>query len=289
MSYNYLLLNGIVFCLVNVIFLFGGSFLNVVVVLSIWKSSQLRKKLCYFMIFSLSCCDLLVVVVLHSLAIFQYISWFMKGFGDYSHQFHLFLYVTNVVCGCSLFGLLTMTLERYLGLAYPIFHKTSVTKRRLVTFVLAAQTFAVILNTIALKFNVNMIEEPYVLPFLAVFVFLVMVFNCKMFHIAKSRHNTSSSNGKTKIFEYKKYYTCLLAAILFFLCCCPIFVYYGLFFSSILDKTSETSGCLYFWASSVITMNSTVNAIIFFWINNVLRSEGTKLVKKLSSLLCRFL
>ena len=288
MSYNYLLLNGIVFCLVNVIFLFVGSFLNVVVALSIWKSSQLRKKLCYFMIFSLSCCDLLVVLVLHPLAIFQYISWFMKGFGKYSQQFHMFLYVTNILCGGSLFGLVTMTLERYLGLAYPIFHKTSVTKRRLVNFHLAMQTFAVILNTIALKFKVNMIEQPYPLPFMVVFAFLVMVLNCKMFYIAKSRHNTSSSNGKRKIFENKKYYTCLLAAILFFLCCCPTILYCVLVLSNILDKTSENSGCLYFWASSVITMNSTVNAIIFFWINSALRSEGKKLVKKLSSLLCSF-
>ena len=283
MSYNYLLLNGIVFCLVNGIFLFVGSFLNVVVALSIWKSSQLRKKLCYFMIFILSCCDLVVVIVLHPLAIFQYILWFIKGFGAHSRPFHMFLYITNILCSCSLFGLLTMTLERYLGLAYPIFHKTSVTKRKLVTFLLATQAFAIILNTITLKFKVNVIEQPYTLPFMSVFAFLVMILNCKMFLIAKSRHNTSSSNGKRKIFEYKKYYTCLLAAVLFFLCCCPIFVYYGLFFSNILDKTSDTSGCLYFWASSVITMNSTVNAIIFFWINNVLRSEGKKLVKKWQS------
>ena len=209
MSYNYLLLNGIVICFVNVIFLFVGSFLNVVVVLSIWKSSQLRKKLCYFMIFILSCCDLVEVVVLHSSRIIQYILWFRQGFCTNSQNFHVFRYMSEFIYGFSLLGLFTMTLERYLGLAYPIFHKTSVTKRRLVIFLLATQTFAVILNTITFEFKVNTIDQPYTVPLLPMLAFLVMIFNCKMFHIAKSRHNTSSSNGKRKIFECKKCYTCL--------------------------------------------------------------------------------
>ena len=175
----------------------------------------------------------------------------------------------------------------YLGLAYPIFHKTSVTKRRLITFLLATQTCALILDIITSNFRVSKIEQPYTIIFVSAFVILVIALNCKMFYIAKSRHNISSNGGK-KFFQFKKYHTCLLAAILFFLTCCPIFVYYGLVFLNMLDKKSDIAVCLFFWASTVVTMNSTANAVIFFWINNVLRSEGKKLVKKLCPSLCMF-
>ena len=47
---------------VNVFFFFSGICLNSLVILSFWRSVQLRKKLCHFMIMVLSCCDLLAVL-----------------------------------------------------------------------------------------------------------------------------------------------------------------------------------------------------------------------------------
>ena len=280
MSDNYRLLNGIVFCIVNLVFLFAGTFFNAVVVLSIWKSSQLRKKLCYFMIFILSCYDLVVVIVLHSLTIFLYISWLFEDRGVSSKQFYLFSYIGSTVFACSLFGLLTMTFERYLGLAYPLFHKTSVTKRKLATFLIATQTFTVIFQTVWFRLKIcNGNPAAYRVAFVSVFLILVMILNCKMFYIAKSRYKSTSSNGRRGIFGYKRYYTCLLAVFCFFICCCPTIIYYGLTLLNILDVRSKIAMCVFFWASTVITMNSTINALIFFWINNVLRSEGLKLLK----------
>ena len=50
---------------VNILFFFSEICLNSLVIVSFWRSVQLRKKLCYFMIMILSCCDLLVVVTNH--------------------------------------------------------------------------------------------------------------------------------------------------------------------------------------------------------------------------------
>ena len=47
---------------VNILFFFSGICLNSLVIVSFWRSVQLRKKLCYFTIMVLSCCDLLVVL-----------------------------------------------------------------------------------------------------------------------------------------------------------------------------------------------------------------------------------
>jgi hypothetical protein len=55
----------------NVLFFFSGICLNSAVILSFRRSVQLRKKLCYFMIMLLSCCDLLVVLTGHPLTAFH--------------------------------------------------------------------------------------------------------------------------------------------------------------------------------------------------------------------------
>ena len=68
-------INALFLCLVNVAFMVVGIFLNTVVIISLWRSSQLRKKLCYFMILVLSCFDLAVVAIAHPLLILSTILW----------------------------------------------------------------------------------------------------------------------------------------------------------------------------------------------------------------------
>ena len=57
--------NLIVIFVVNILFFFSGILLNSLVIVSFWRSVQLRKKLCYFTIMLLSCCNLLVVLTTH--------------------------------------------------------------------------------------------------------------------------------------------------------------------------------------------------------------------------------
>ena len=52
---------------VNILFMFPGICLNCLVILSFWRSRQLAKKLCYFTVMILSCCDVIVVLTSHPL------------------------------------------------------------------------------------------------------------------------------------------------------------------------------------------------------------------------------
>ena len=70
--------NAAFLCAVNVFFIFAGIILNSVVITSLWNS-QLRRKLCYFMIFVQACFDLAVVVVIHPLNILRTISGWMSN------------------------------------------------------------------------------------------------------------------------------------------------------------------------------------------------------------------
>ena len=57
------LIHAILLCLLNASFLVAGIILNSVVIISLRRSSKLRKKLCYFMIFILSRFDLAAVII----------------------------------------------------------------------------------------------------------------------------------------------------------------------------------------------------------------------------------
>ena len=84
--------------------------------MSLWNS-QLRRKLCYFVIFIQACFDLAVVAVIHPYIILQIISGWMNMNFDSSISVDC-LYI---LVDCSYAALLTMTLERCLALVYPFF------------------------------------------------------------------------------------------------------------------------------------------------------------------------
>ena len=119
-------------CVVNIIFTFSGIVSNTLVIASIWKSSQLRKKLCHFMIMLMSCFDLVAVLTNHPGILVYLISWLREDY-DLLPKMMLYLHISGVFFGFSVRVLLAMSIERYLGAYYPIFHRASVTRRRLMT------------------------------------------------------------------------------------------------------------------------------------------------------------
>ena len=113
----------------------AGIFFNSVVIISLWKSRQLRNKLCYFMILVLSCFDLAVVTITHPLLITSTIYY---SFEDVRRQNETWenirIFVSFMLSGVSLTALLTLNGERFLALTCPYFHQRSVTKTKLVYF-----------------------------------------------------------------------------------------------------------------------------------------------------------
>ena len=99
-------------------------FFNCIIIASIWSSSQLRKTTCYFMILVLSCFDLAVATITHPLIISSAVEFSHEN--DVYHQVKKFIAVS--LHGWSTLALFIMTVERFLSLAYPIFHRTTVTR-----------------------------------------------------------------------------------------------------------------------------------------------------------------
>ena len=117
--------------IINIIFTVAGIFLNSVVIISLWRSSQLRKKLCYFMVLLLSCFDLAVVTITHPFLIVSTIYFSQEKNHIYENTRN---YISSILYGSSMFSLFMLNVERFLALRCPFFHQASVTKARLLYF-----------------------------------------------------------------------------------------------------------------------------------------------------------
>ena len=265
-------------CVVNVIFTFAGTFLNLLVIVSFWRSSAyLRSKLCYFMIMVLSFFDFLVVITNHPILILRLVFW-MKERNDLLAMVQIYEHILNVFIGISIMALLVMSIERYLGAYHPFFHRKSLTRRRLLT--LLAVLFILPITLAVISANDLVISYATVLLIFFVVVFPPFVFfNYKLFIISRKvrRDNATSPETSTLHLNIRNISSCLLSVGCLVLVYIPAFCFIAFTFAE--KSTSENTKVANFWTSTVANANSTLNCLIFFWKNDVLRREGKKAIK----------
>mgnify|MGYP002803396122 FL=1 len=278
-------IQSIFLCVVNVLLTFAGTFLNLLVIVSFWRSSAcLRNKLCYFMIMVLSVFDFLVVITNHPLLILRLVFW-LKEMNDLLATVQIYEHFSNVFIGFSVMALLVMSIERYLGAYYPFFHRASLTRRRLLTFLAVLFLIPIIFTIISLNNLVVSYSTVLIIFFVGIVFPPLLFFNYKLFMISRKArrdvtrrcNNPSSPEMSTLHVNLKKISTCLLSVGCLLLTYFPAFIA----FSFTENSKSENTWMAKFWSSTVANANSTLNCLIFFWKNDVLRREGIKAVKAL--------
>ena len=270
-------------CVLNIIFTFSGIFLNTLVIASFWKSSHLRKKLCHFMIMVLSISDL-VAVVTNNTGLLLYLISLLREDYDFLPSWTLYLQFVSVFTAFSSYVLLVMSIERYLGAYYPIFHRTSVTRLKLLTLLAIILIFHTTLRIISIN-DMIISNAHFSIIFVTVFFPPMVFINFKLFKISREvrRRKTASPEKRTTI-NLKSISTCLLVVACLVVLSIPSSVYI-VFNISTENNQSSNARLSYIWATTAFTMNCTFNSIIFFWKNNVLRTEGIKIQKSLKDLL----
>ena len=265
-------------CVVNIVFSFFGIVLNTLVIASFRKSSQLRKKLCHFMIMVLSCFDLVAVVTIYP-AILLYLSSWLREDYDLLRKMKRYLHISDVFLGFSFLALLVMSIERYLGAYYPIYHRTSVTKRRLLTLLailllLHTTSYVISVNDMIISWTLLIIGAIVLLP---PFVYL----NFKLFKISREvrRRKAKLLQMRTKI-HLQSISSCVLTVACLLVLSTSIVVYIGLDISS-ENKQASNVRFSRLWSTTFHIVSCTLNSLIFFWKNIVLRTEGIKILKTL--------
>ena len=273
-----LLINLIFLSVLNIIFFFSGVVLNTLVIITILKSTQLRKKLCHFTIMALSFCDLLSVVTYNSIFLLNFIIWFNENNELYT-KLTTYWNFLHLPASISLCALMVMCIERYIGVYYPIFHKTSVTKTRLLT-ILAVFIFLPTTLTILCTNGLVISSEVALSIFMAIFIPPFIFFNYKLFKISrKMRRQNATSPEKRRKIRLKNINTCLLTVACLVVSSIPATVY--VVFGLVEDSTSKNTRLSSVWSDTTFVMHCSFNSLIFFWKNKVLRDEGIKIIKKI--------
>ena len=221
-------INLIFIFVVNILFFFTGICINSLVIVSFWRSVQLRKKLCYFTIMVLSSCDLLVVLTNHPFTALVTILLLTEKINVILGWLIISNQVVLIFIGLSLVALLVMNVDRYLATHYPIYHRTSVTKGKLlalctVLVIIELTLSAMSINDLVISFQVGL------LIFLAIFIPPMLFINYKLFTLSrKSRRNNEISPEMKKSFSFKKISNCLLVVACLSVLSIPTFVHIGL-------------------------------------------------------------
>ena len=283
---SYYFINLIFIFAVNVFFFFSGICLNSLVILSFWRSVQLRKKLCYFMIMLLSCCDLLAVLINNPLMAFVSMSWLTGEMDGKARWPYISIRSTIIFLVFSLFALLVMNFDRYLATSYPIFHRTSVTKGRLLTLLAILIIVEITLRVMTVNDFIISYQVHGVI-FCILLIPAMLFINYKLFLVVrKSRKNKRILPDMKKPFSLKNISSCLLVVACLVVVSIPLFVYIGLRIN--LPETTNTldnANLAWMWAATISLMNCTFNCLIFYWKNKVLRTEGLKVLKSMK--ICR--
>jgi hypothetical protein len=233
----------------------------------------------------LSCFDLLVVLTNHPLAALRAMLFLTGKFDDYHGWAGISSRLATFFVAFSSLALLVMNFDRYLATYYPIFHRTSVTKKKLLT--LLAILITVEITLLLITFNDFVIRYQVGLLIIIIIIFPPMFFmNYKLFAIARSRRNNRISPETKMTFSLKNISSCLLAVVCFVLLRIPVFVYIGLT-TTMSEKKLNLDNVFVagLWASTIASINSTCNCLIFYWKNKILRTEGMKVIKGMK--ICR--
>jgi hypothetical protein len=228
----------------------------------------------------LSCCDLLAVSVNNPRLAVLTMLWLTEKLDVYRSWMVISNTVTSLSLGFSLLALLVMNFDRYLATSYPIFHRTSVTKGRLLT--LLAILISVELTLALMSVNNLVISfQVHILIFTIIVIAPMVFINYKLFAVArKRRRNNGISPEMKRTFSLKNISSCLLAVACLAVLSIPVFVYLGLTITSKYDASMLDNGQIAaLWGGTIILMNSTFNCLIFFWKNKILRTEGMKVIK----------
>ena len=243
-------------------------------------------RIAILMIMLLSCCDLLAVLTNNPLTALITMLWLTGKVDGNARRAHIFIESMYMFLSFSLLPLLVMNFDRYLATSYPIFHRTSVTKGRLLTLL----AILIIVQVILISLFVNDFFVSYHLHCLIISILVIpaMLFiNYKLFLVVrKSRKNKRISPDMKKTFSLKNISSCLLVVACLVVFSIPGYVYIGLRINSPeTTYTLDNANLAAMWAITISLMNCTFNCLIFYWKNKVLRTEGLKVLKSMK--ICR--
>ena len=250
--------------------------LNGISVMAIRKSTQLKNKICYFVILVQSAADLVVGILGIPLFIYCLLTPFLHSVN--CTFVVLALGTTFIPSGMSIITLSALTLERYVAVLHPYSYKTFVTKKQILVFVLMG---AIILCTI---FGLSAIDRGIIRNFghgtISVFIFSTAFVYIRIYRVIRKlvhseKRPACENDGKDNLRrkqtlrDSKHAKSCFLVVICFGILLLPLTL------SSLIFKIDSPEYKEYFfWCHTLVISNSSATSLLFFWTKKQLRKEA---------------
>ena len=237
--------------------------MNGISIVTIRKSSQLRNKVCYFVILLQSIVDLSVGVLTIPLFIYYLMVPFVNTVNCTLIIFALrTLYLP---LGLSITTLSAMALVRYIGVLHPFQYKTKVTKKRILIYV-CGHGLAFI-SAIAYSFRNPDVIAIYtrggVCVLFLLFGFVYTRIYLVIRKLIRSERRPVCESYGIQFIGSKLFVKVSVQDLEFF-------VFFLLFLPMVFSRFAFTVGSvdytMYFnWSLTMIILNSSINSAIFFW------------------------
>ena len=284
-----LLVNNVAVLTVNIILIFPTILLNAVSIITITKSSQLRNKICYFIILVQSVTDLVVGF----LGIPSFVLFLNTGIGEKTNCIASILAYRSTILsvGASFFTLSALTMERYIAILHPYKYIAQVTRKRILMYICSG----VVLFLFVIVYS--LVTDGLIIPFsvlLTTCFFILIVFVYTRIYLVVRKlssppvqvGNTLAASNMTRknalIQEIRQTKRCFIVVVIFILLCfLPVLVTFFLY------GTMDQHGfqAIQNWATTLGIFNSSVNSVIFFWTKSLLRKEAIKTLYTICSTL----
>ena len=271
----------------NILLTLLTIFLNSVTILAFMRSTQLKNKKSYFLIMLLSVNDLLVGLFgnsSHVLVLITIIIGYPRCKINIAFDFVAF----NLGI-MSIMTLFALNIERYLSILHPFYHRTKVTKSKLLKMVVAFWLLPLTLRS--LRFIFGKIMKIIISGLIVCIVFSTVYIYASIYiafrrrpRLAEPRETegrvtvTREVEGRTNqtkgLQNIKMTKSCAIVVGLVFVCNLPFAVTYSL-------PTSNTLTLVVLWSITFTLSASSLNSLVFFWKNAILRKETKKLFQNL--------
>ena len=265
--------NFVVNTICNILLIITGVILNAATILAYWRSARIQNKSSYFLIMLLSAFDLTTAIV-GNLAFVLTLALTLHGNTDCTITiFHgLVTFFTVAMSFATLFAL---NIERYLSIIHPFFHRTKITKPRLLGLAAVCWLHGCVV-TLSCPILGNMVARQittYAMVLGIVVIVCMYLSMCRT--VRRSAINPSQGNGN----EVKKLQNLKMAKSCAIVVACTVICFLPYAIVRSLERSVFTFMFLEVWATTLTLLSSSLNSLVFFWRNRTLRIEAKAVLK----------
>ena len=271
----------------NIFLAVSTVFLNSVTILACMRSALLNSKKSYFLIMLLSVNDLLVGLFGNGSFVLVYVAIIL----EYRKcEVYILITLTYFFTGMSIMTLFGLNIERYLSILHPFYHRTKVTKSKLLKMIagfwllvialgLSRFVFAKIMNKMT---STLLVFVAFLTLYIYVAIYItvrrqpqVMIARRTNEQATEAREQEQRRNLTKWMQNIKMAKSCAIVVCLTFICNLPYAVVVSF-------PKANFNSLLGLWCFITILSVSSLNSLVLFWNNPVLRQEAKKLFKNLN-------